>query len=380
VTNVVPVVNVGGNASLALGTGLNRSGSFADPGADHWVATVDYGDKTGTQSLALNPDKTFLLNHVYASAGTFTVTVGVDDGGGVVGRGSFIVVVTAPVPSVTTVKQLRTTTSRGSITSIVFTFSGSVDPTRAKNLKNYVLVNAGKDRKLGTKDDVKVAIKKATYNATTRTVTLTPSGPAAYNIAYQLTVQATNQATGLIDSRGKLIDGNKDGKPGGNYVGRFGPPLVVQKVSTTTKGTSLSSIVLTFSELLDARRAQSTGSYVLLTAGADGRWGTADDKVVALKKPAYKASNRTVTLTPTSALPKAMAYQLTIKGTGATSGLADINGNLLDGNKDGIAGGNYVARFGAVAKKSISVRAFEALTTKGAPPRIDSPNKSAGPH
>ncbi|MFO0957424.1 MAG: PKD domain-containing protein [Isosphaeraceae bacterium] len=362
VANVAPSVNVGGNATLVLGTALGRTGSFIDPDANPWVATVDYGDNTGLQPLLLNTDKTFFLSHGYSSAGTFTVTVNVDDGAGAIGHASLLVVVSAPVPAATVVEQLRTTTSRGSVTSIALTFSDALDPARAQDLKNYALINAGKDRKLGTKDDVKVAIKKATYNATTHTVTLTPSSPAASNVAYQLMVQATNQATALTDSRGKLIDGNNDGNVGGNYVGRFGPPLVVQKVGTTAKGPSFSSIVLTFSDLLDASRAQAPGNYVLLAAGNDGRWGTGDDKVIRLKKPAYKSSKRTVTLTPTSALPRSMAYQLTIKGT--TGGLADINGNLLDGNKDSIAGGNYAARFGAVAKGTPPARTLNTYAGK----------------
>jgi Ca2+-binding RTX toxin-like protein len=44
---------------------------------------VNYGDGTGDQPLALNPDKTFAFDHVYAASGTYTVRVRVtdDDGG-----------------------------------------------------------------------------------------------------------------------------------------------------------------------------------------------------------------------------------------------------------------------------------------------------------
>ena len=287
------------------------------------------------------------------------------DGG--VGRGSFLVVVTAPV---TTVQQLRTTTSGGSITGIILTFSGVLDVARAQNLKNYTLVSAGRDGKLGTRDDVKVTLKKAVYNSVAHTVTLTMSGKLASNIPCQLTVLASNQATGLIDSRGKLIDGNRDGIPGGDYVGRFGPLPVVQSLKTTTSRTGFTGIVLTFSQPMDAGRAQNLSDYTLISAGADGRFGTADDQVVSLKKAAYKSSNKTVTLTPASALPKTQAYQLTVNGTSAATGLIDVNGNLLDGNRDGIAGGNYVGRFGATAKTSVSAQAFDLLTVHGGLPRI----------
>ena len=80
VNNVAPTLSVGGNAGLTEGGTLTRTGSFADPGADAWTATVNYGDGSGTQPLALNPDHTFALGHAYDDNGTFTVTVTVSDG------------------------------------------------------------------------------------------------------------------------------------------------------------------------------------------------------------------------------------------------------------------------------------------------------------
>ena len=60
------------------GETYTASGSFTDPGADTWTATVDYGDGSGTGALALS-GKTFSLSHTYAAAGPFTVTVRVSD-------------------------------------------------------------------------------------------------------------------------------------------------------------------------------------------------------------------------------------------------------------------------------------------------------------
>ena len=45
------------------------NGSFSDPGADTWLAPVDYGDGSGAQALSLAADKTFALNHSYAANG-----------------------------------------------------------------------------------------------------------------------------------------------------------------------------------------------------------------------------------------------------------------------------------------------------------------------
>jgi uncharacterized delta-60 repeat protein len=101
VDDPAPVVSAGGDTALNDGGTLSRSGSFSDPGADTWTATVDYGDGSGTQPLTLNADKTFTLSHAYNDEGTYTVTVAVTDDDGVSGTASFHVTVNDPVPSVT---------------------------------------------------------------------------------------------------------------------------------------------------------------------------------------------------------------------------------------------------------------------------------------
>ena len=78
VTNVAPVIAPIAGDTLIVGETYAKSGSFADPGADPWTATVNYGDGSGTSALALS-GKTFSLSHMYAATGTFTVTVRVSD-------------------------------------------------------------------------------------------------------------------------------------------------------------------------------------------------------------------------------------------------------------------------------------------------------------
>jgi PKD repeat protein len=58
------------------------SGSFTDPDANEtYSATVNYGDGTGTQPLAL-VGHTFALQHTYLTVDTYTVSVTVSDGRG----------------------------------------------------------------------------------------------------------------------------------------------------------------------------------------------------------------------------------------------------------------------------------------------------------
>src|SRR5687767_7159922 len=78
VANVAPVIAAFSGATLLPGETYTASGSFTDPGADAWTATVDYGDGSGVGPLALT-GKTFSLSHTYAGAGTYTVTVRVTD-------------------------------------------------------------------------------------------------------------------------------------------------------------------------------------------------------------------------------------------------------------------------------------------------------------
>jgi len=99
VQNVPPTVNAGPDATVDEGSTFNSSGSFTDPGPDTWTATVDYGDGSGVKPLALKPNKTFDLNHVYADNDTYTVTVVVTDDDGGVGTGTATVTVNNVAPT-----------------------------------------------------------------------------------------------------------------------------------------------------------------------------------------------------------------------------------------------------------------------------------------
>jgi len=99
ISNVAPSVSPINGATIVLGQSFVSSGSFADPGQDTWTATVNYGDGSATQALALS-GKTFQLSHVYGTVGTYSVTVTVTDDDGAAGVGQATVVILPPPLSV----------------------------------------------------------------------------------------------------------------------------------------------------------------------------------------------------------------------------------------------------------------------------------------
>ena len=78
---------------------LNVTGGFDDPDSQDWTATVDYDDGGGAQPLSLNADMTFALQHSYATAGTYSVTVAITDDSGNTTSEAFNVSVTDEMPS-----------------------------------------------------------------------------------------------------------------------------------------------------------------------------------------------------------------------------------------------------------------------------------------
>ena len=98
--NVAPTVAVIAGAALAPGESFQRAGSFTDPGADTWVATVDWGEGVGPEPLPLTAE-TFSLDHIYAMVGNYTVSVVVCDDDEECGTATAIVVVAIPPPDPT---------------------------------------------------------------------------------------------------------------------------------------------------------------------------------------------------------------------------------------------------------------------------------------
>lgn len=120
VNDVAPVVAAIAPATVDEGTTYSASGSFSDVGIDSWTATVNYGDGTGTQPLALS-GTAFTLSHRYAAAGSFSVTVTVVDGGNASGTSSGTVTVRNLAPVIAAIAS--TTINEGGTYSATSSFA-----------------------------------------------------------------------------------------------------------------------------------------------------------------------------------------------------------------------------------------------------------------
>lgn len=94
VRNVAPTLEAGATASLAMNTLFRRQLRFADPGLDAFIATVDYGDGSVAETLALGQSRNLSLSHRFTRRGSFRVTITVSDNDGGIGTDSFFVIVT----------------------------------------------------------------------------------------------------------------------------------------------------------------------------------------------------------------------------------------------------------------------------------------------
>lgn len=74
-----PLVDAGPDATASEGSLFTGAGSVNDVGSQSWSGTVNYGDGSPTETLAIGADRTFLLSHVYGDNGVYPVTVTVTD-------------------------------------------------------------------------------------------------------------------------------------------------------------------------------------------------------------------------------------------------------------------------------------------------------------
>jgi hypothetical protein len=179
-----------------------------DADGDRLTALLVSGPASGR--LVLNPDGSFTYTPNADFVGTDSFTYRATDG---VNPGN-VTTATISVRDVTgpTVLDLSRFGFHSAPTFLVLTFSEDLDPARAGDVTNYTLVGSGGQP---------IGLNSAVYDAATRTVTLSPNQLLSLNFSYQVTVNGSAPG-GLTDRSGNLIDGDRNGQPGGNFTTTFG--------------------------------------------------------------------------------------------------------------------------------------------------------------
>jgi hypothetical protein len=90
----------------------------------------------------------------------------------------------------------------------------------AQQLGAYRLTVAGRKGSFEARNAMIKKLRTARYDADARTVTLTPKRAFGLSKAVRLRVSGSS-ASSLVDSLGRLIDGDHDGQPGGDWTAVF---------------------------------------------------------------------------------------------------------------------------------------------------------------
>ena len=113
----------------------------------------------------------------------------------------------------------------------------------------------------------------------------------------------------------------------------------VQGVYRSRTGRNRTALMVTFDEALDPSLASNPANYVIIAEGRGGGW-----RVVPITSASYDSNLWSVKLVTGRRLELSRRVQLTIRAS-SPSGVADTGGRLLDGDGDGMAGGDFTGRF-----------------------------------
>ncbi len=138
------------------------------------------------------------------------------------------------------------------------------------------------------------------------------------------------------------------------------PPLVTvrQVKEITNQKHQVTEVLVTFSAPVNATKARQVGTYHLAAPGKGGSYTANNAKVIKLKSAVYTGATETVALTLAKPLAITKPVQLLVYGTG-TAALKDSIGRSIDGDHNGVAGGNAIvilskggAKINALARPS----------------------------
>jgi Calx-beta domain len=179
--------------------------------------------------------------------------------------------------------------------------------------------------------------------STTGTIDIAILGDALDEDAETFKVTLSAPTNAILSSASSAVGTINDANP---------VPPVVQVVAgrLATKKKTVTGIVLEVNGGIDWSRARSLANYRLVSAGHDRKFGTRDDKVVRLRGATFTEVSRLITLTAAGrSLALGTAMRLTLNCS--INGLLDLSGRPIDGDRDGLPGGDFVA---SVTRKTVT--------------------------
>jgi hypothetical protein len=332
VTDPAPVIVVPPlKAKAGTPTGTLAIATFTDPGTplpvSQYTATIDWGDKSppilGQVSVS---GSVFTVSggHTYAQAGTYTITVAVQD------RSS---------PPASMTGQATVVSNTGSLATSTQLVS-SFNPAQAGQTVTFTaIVTPAAGSSAGTPTGT---VTFSIDGVAQTPVMLVVSGghdEATFSTA-SLSI-GTHTISAVYNGDSTFAPSTAPALP---QIVNAPPPPAVVALARFGFHAQPTVLVLIFSQALDPARARNVAEYHLVTV-VKGRHGQLHaGKTLAIARAVYNPKNLTVSLVPAKRLKVNGLYQLTVNGTPPT-GLTDPYGQFLDGAGNGQSGTNYVKVF-----------------------------------
>ena len=187
---------------------------------------------------------------------------------------------------------------------------------------NYTAVNQVLNFAAGQNSQTVVIPIKSTQVTSNVVLTVSLSNPGP------------NATLASLSTATVVIQGANQPPPASTLVTMQSVQLVTNKKHLVTQ------IVVGFSGAVNAAEAKSTKTYQLITGSAAGLFKPTKKALIKIKSAAL--SGNSVTLKLKKPLKVSKAVELVVQGV-APNGLQDSAGRFIDGNHDGVAGGNATA-------------------------------------
>ncbi len=229
-TNQSPTANAGSDQAVEGTIGGGGTVTLVGSGSDPDGGVLGYAWREGTTLLSTAAAPTLNLGY-----GSHTLTLTVTDSSGASATDSMSVTVADTTgPLITDVQFLAV---KKTITGLVLEASESLNPATAAAPTSYALHSAGKDKKLGTADDIAVPLASVVYDQAVRTIQLTPVKALKAGQFFKLSILDTGDITDIVGNR---LDGDMNGVSGGDCVALIARGTKVKYTDSNGDAVSLS--------------------------------------------------------------------------------------------------------------------------------------------